>query len=764
MDERGSYLSPIMGSIVSDDRSLDALLRTARGELDSADFVGSSRTARAALKLAREIGRRGQEGAALNILGGALLRSGSTEESPSLFEEGLRIALDLGDAELEATSLTNLARYHRLAGNSEQALEIGERSVQVARRIDLPLVLASALLSLGNISERTGDYGRALDLYTEALEIAARTGDLKLEAYAAGNVGIIHERLGETPLALRFNIQSLELKERLDDRWGMGVSYNNIAILYHDLGEYASALEAWMRSLEITEAIGDREGLSAALNGIGMMFEAMGEQAHVLEYYRRSLGLAREIGYVQGEAFSLNHIGRFSFDHDDPTRALLYYYSSLRLFESTGDRYGVRGLLQSIGDVYASLNDVSRATDHYHRGLAITEETGDRMGRCSLLQSIGLLHVAGGNLHQGIEALEQGLEIARVDGYRELERKLLSGMAVAFDGIGERRRAAECRKNYILCTEALFSKQTRRRAAELLFRFERNDARRLGDELGLSSEDIEEALSAIRPDRSASPPLLQTTPIRSSTTPAISVEALGGLRVSINGRELRRADWGRRRARDLFSFLLLRHRRPVTIDEILELLFREEVVDARTRMLVMNAATHLRRALEPDRSPHALSTLLVADKGSYMLDLGEDAWVDFLRFKELIVDARRAATLVERLRLYGEALPLYRGDLFADDPYAPWSAAERDMLRDAWLEGLEYRASEDLRLERFEEAIELARRGLQADPTAERSYEILTAALIARGRTGEAHLVHRAFVEAWHREYGSPPSIEAPHR
>jgi len=736
---------------------IDPLLAQARAELDRSDFTASIGNAQQALALARESGDRRREGAVLNVLGSALLRSGTTEQALGLFQEGLRIGIEVDDPELETSSLTNLARYHRLAGNSDLALDAATRSVEIARRIDAPPMLASALIACGNIHERIGEYPPALELYTEALAIARAMADVKLEAYAAGNVGIIHERLGDTALSLRYNIQSLELKQRIDDRWGMGVSYNNIAILYNDLGDYTSALEAWMRSLAITEAIGDKEGLSAALNGIGMMLGAMGEEGRVLEYYTRSLSIAREIGYVQGEAFSLNHIGRYYADHNDVARALLHYYRSLRLLESTGDRYGIRGLLQSIGDVYAQVNDGPRAVDCYRKGLEITEATGDRVGRCALLQAIGALHIARGEYHEGIAALENGLGIARVDGYRELERAVLEPLASALEAIGDARRATECRRAYAVCTDALFNERTRRRAAELLFQFEGNDARRLGRELGLSVNDIEEVLASVPPPKSLSFAPVPSPSHSPTRSPLIRVRTLGGLRVQIGDRELQRGDWGRRRARELFCLLLIRHGRPITIDEILEQLFREDVVDQRTRMLVMNAASHLRRALEPDRPPHGPSAILVADKGSYLLDLGDEAWIDFVRFKEMIVDARRAATLSERLRLYSEALALYHGDLFAEDPYAEWSASERDMLRDAWLEGLEYLATEELRLGRYEQASELARRGLQADPTGERSCEILVSALTARGRSGEAATVRDAFARAWERAHGTPP-------
>ncbi len=736
--------------------TLDGLLSEARSQLAASEYIECGRTAEQALEAARELDLPLKVAEAANILGSALLRIGMTEQALPLFNESLDIGVEHRNDELRASSLTNLGRYYRLTGNSDLALRHGREGVEAARLIDSPLILASAILSLGNICERTGRYSEALDLYTEALSIAKSTGDQRLEAYAAGNVGIIHERLGETHLSLHYNIRSLELKEAIDDRWGMGVSYNNVAILYHDLGEYPNALESWMKSLEITEAIGDREGVSAALNGIGMMLEAMDDRGRVMEFYTRSLSISRQIGYAQGEAFSLNHIGRFYLEQDDHTRALLYFQRSFRLFESTGDRYGMRGLLQSIGEVYAHMEDQTRALDCFARGLAIARETGDRIGQCSILQAEGSFLVEWKDFEGAIDALEPALDIARSDGYRELERKILTSLAVACDQTGRPAEGVVHRRASAACTDALFNERTRRRTAELLFHFQANDVARLGRELGLSDEDIRSVLEATpRKGRSQSNTGERTSEAQ-PLAPSIRAEVLGRFRLTMGDRELQKGDWGRRRARDLFAFLLLRHRRPVTTDDIIERFLREERSDSKTRMLVMNAVSHVRRALEPGRAPHTPSSFLLSEGGCYILDLGPDSWIDFLRFKELIVDARRATTLPQRLDLYEQALELYRGDLFAEDPYSDWSASERDMLRDAWLEGVEYVAAEHLRAGRLDEAIDLARRGLQADPTGERSCEILTTALTARGRSGEAQAVREAFDREWTRDYGTP--------
>jgi two-component SAPR family response regulator len=233
------------------------------------------------------------------------------------------------------------------------------------------------------------------------------------------------------------------------------------------------------------------------------------------------------------------------------------------------------------------------------------------------------------------------------------------------------------------------------------------------------------------------------------------VATFGALRVYRNGSEIAHGAWGRKRARDLFKLLLLRHQSWVTLDEIHEKLWGGDP-RRRVETLVMNSASHIRNAIEPRRGRKGVPTMLRCSGGAYMLDLGSDASIDFVQFKELIVSARRAVAADARLAGYASAIALYHGDFLQEDIYHDWTSFERDMLRDAYLEALDFIARERLRAGRYDEAIEYSRRILEHDRTCERAYQMLLAALADRGRVLEAQRVLSECERAFREELGAP--------
>ena len=147
---------------------------------------------------------------------------------------------------------------------------------------------------------------------------------------------------------------------------------------------------------------------------------------------------------------------------------------------------------------------------------------------------------------------------------------------------------------------------------------------------------------------------------------------------------------------DLFKLLLANHRSAVTMDEIHEKLWGE-IGERNLEMLVMNAATHIRNALGMRaEGAESNASLIHLDRG-FVLDLGYDAWIDFVRFKELIVAARRSETVQERIGHYASAVELYGGDFLPEDAFVEWTDFQRQMLKDAWFEAMEFLAREHLR-------------------------------------------------------------------
>jgi len=159
--------------------------------------------------------------------------------------------------------------------------------------------------------------------------------------------------------------------------------------------------------------------------------------------------------------------------------------------------------------------------------------------------------------------------------------------------------------------------------------------------------------------------------------PELEVYALGGFRVRYRGRELGPRDFGRRGAYQLLKLLLANKDRALYAEDLAETLF-PELPPEKARQEVYTLVYHLRKALPG----------IVEREGEYYrLRLPEDRFLDFERFEALM----RKADLEEGLAAFKtlrQALELYKGPLFGDDPYGEWAEAERAYLQERALSGL----------------------------------------------------------------------------
>ena len=127
------------------------------------------------------------------------------------------------------------------------------------------------------------------------------------------------------------------------------------------------------------------------------------------------------------------------------------------------------------------------------------------------------------------------------------------------------------------------------------------------------------------------------------------------------------------------------------------------------------------------------------------------------QFRDRIVAARSSDTVAERTRLYAEAITLYRGDFLPEDLLADWTDFQRQILKDAWFEAMEFLAREHLRDREHDQAIDFARQILTRDDTSESAWHILLLSLVERGRTAEARRAWEQCVERFRRDLGDEP-------
>ncbi len=232
-------------------------------------------------------------------------------------------------------------------------------------------------------------------------------------------------------------------------------------------------------------------------------------------------------------------------------------------------------------------------------------------------------------------------------------------------------------------------------------------------------------------------------------------DILGPLQVRDAGRPLH---LGRPKQRAVLAILLLDAGTVVSLDRLVEEVWGRRS-PPQALASVQAYVSHLRRLLEPHRTPGAPATVIVNQSPGYRIVVGAGE-LDAARFQYLTQighdllqqgQAPRAAEVLE------EALGLWRGPVLADFADASFVQAERARLEDLRLTALEDRLSADLQIGRHGLIVAQLEQLTAMNPFRERLQGLRMAALYRCGRQAEALQSYQQFREHLREELGLDP-------
>src|SRR5690349_9485721 len=213
------------------------------------------------------------------------------------------------------------------------------------------------------------------------------------------------------------------------------------------------------------------------------------------------------------------------------------------------------------------------------------------------------------------------------------------------------------------------------------------------------------------------------------------IRVLGPLEAEVEGA---RADLGGPLQRAVLALLLMERGRVVSVDRMIDQLWRGEPPPRAIASLQAHVS-NLRRILEPGRARRARARILVSAPPGYAVRLPEEA-VDAWRFESLLTAARKDAPgQPERARQELEqALALWRGPAYAEFADEEWATAEVVRLTEQHLAAQEAWAEVALRTGGAAEAVPAAEALIRQQPLREGSWRLLALSLWACDRQADA--------------------------
>ncbi|WP_432864735.1 BTAD domain-containing putative transcriptional regulator [Microbispora rosea] len=240
---------------------------------------------------------------------------------------------------------------------------------------------------------------------------------------------------------------------------------------------------------------------------------------------------------------------------------------------------------------------------------------------------------------------------------------------------------------------------------------------------------------------------------------ALDFRLLGTLEVADGAGTI--LDLGPRKQRAVLTLLLLNAPHVVPLDQLIDRLWRDEPPSSATGTL-QAYISHLRRTLEPRRSPRSPARVLRTREPGYLLDIEPDQ-VDAERFGRAAEAARAALSAgrpEEAERILGPALALWRGEPLADLADEPFARSTIARLSETRLHALTVRAEAWLALGRAADVTVEVERLLELDPYREGLWALLMRALYRERRQAEALAAYQRCRTLLGDELGLDPSPE----
>jgi DNA-binding SARP family transcriptional activator len=203
----------------------------------------------------------------------------------------------------------------------------------------------------------------------------------------------------------------------------------------------------------------------------------------------------------------------------------------------------------------------------------------------------------------------------------------------------------------------------------------------------------------------------------------LEIHCLDGFQVRFGDERVER--WESTKARSLLQYLMIKPRKPVAKEELMEALWPD--CDPKVSSNNLKAAMHgLRQTFNNLLDKEQNFPYIIYTQGTYQINPNIFLWLDVEQFEQHWQTGRHLQSGGEEnnaMREFRLAEELYKGDYLEDDPYEEWTLLRREALHDIYLNILSKLAENCLQTADYENCIAYCIKTLDKDNCREDAYQ-----------------------------------------
>lgn len=644
----------------------------------------------------------------LSLRGTIETAKGNTTEGLALFNRSIVSFRENNNIPDLALVLARRGNTYRVLGNYKVALQDAEEAMALTKdRDDLQWIFADALRVKGLSLYQKGQTLQATNDLESALDIYIRVNDTHTIPIVWMDTGMVYAAMGKYTEAKRSYEEALKNWRKTGSLVWQATLLNNMGVLQQQHGEYEQAVQAFEEGLLCAQR-GGHKRLSALISiGLGDLYTEVED----FELAAQSYQLANDSVQQMGESFLINYLA----------------LAEANLFLLQKDASSTQHILENGYDL------IKASDSNYDNGLYQLMR-----GRLSLMESQPK-RAAAELMKAKDDFIQGGFEMESA-----ISRVWLA--AAQYQNGDETLVKQEIKEflpnpNHIDHYTVIATRQARPWLENLRFDNEvKSSLRLLFDKV----DRLDDQLPRIRRQLRM---LARTVEI---PAPNLVIHAFGKGQVWVNGKLATMSDWQTQSVRELF-FYFLAENRPVTKEQLGEILWNETIEPSKLRLRFKNEIYRLRRAVGQDT--------IIFDGESYQFNRAIDHEYDIEAFDGYLAIAGNLITPEEKIKFYQKAIDLVNGK-YLDDIGSTWVWPERERLSQAFQSASLLLAELYYQDGQISQALNICRNALEYDETSEAIYRLMMQVYFRMGDRASIVHTYQTCEQTMHRIFDLPPSAE----